>query len=75
MRFLLGQNLSPAFSAIAASLFDMPTDPAARRPEECLELSVDELLRRARPLPPREATVIDDLTEEDAEAFFEAIKR
>jgi len=53
----------------------MPADPAPRRHEECLELSVDELLRRARPLPPREETVIDDLIEEEAEAFFEAIKR
>lgn len=53
----------------------MSTDPAPRRREECLELPVEELLRRARPLPPRGATVIEDLTEEEAEAFFEAIKR
>ncbi|MBK5223702.1 MAG: hypothetical protein JJE52_12700 [Acidimicrobiia bacterium] len=60
----------------AGSLIDeMPTDPAPRRHEACLELSVEELLRRARPLPPREETVIEDLTEEEAEAFFEAINR
>lgn len=53
----------------------MSTDRAPRRNEECLELSVEELLRRARPLPPREATVIEDLTDEEAAAFFEAIRR
>lgn len=53
----------------------MPTDPAPRRHQECLELSAEELLRRARPLPPRDATVIEDLTEEEAEAFFEAIRQ
>ena len=53
----------------------MPTDPAPLHHEECLELSVEELLRRARPLPPRGETVIDDLTDEEAKAFFEAIKR
>ena len=36
---------------------------------------VDELLRRARPLPPRDTTVIEDLTDDEAAAFFEAIKR
>lgn len=54
---------------------EMPTDPAPLHHEECLELSVEELLRRARPLPPRDETVIEDLTDEEAEAFFEAIKR
>lgn len=53
----------------------MPTEPVPRRHEECLEFSVEELLRRARPLPPRDATVIDDLTDEEAAAFFEAIRR
>lgn len=52
----------------------MSTDPAHPR-EQSLEVSVEELLHRARPLPPREATVIEDLTDEEAEAFFEAIKR
>lgn len=36
---------------------------------------MEELLRRARPLPSRDATVIEDLTDEAAEAFFEAIRR
>lgn len=50
----------------------MPTDPALLHPG-CQELSVEELLRRARPLPPRGETVMDDLTDEEAEAFFAAV--
>ncbi len=41
--------------------------------EQHLELPVDELLRRARPLPPLDEMVIDDLTEEEGEAFLAAI--
>ena len=43
-----------------------PRPPAGRT----LELPVDELLRRARPLPPHEEMVIDDLTEEEGAAFL-----
>ncbi|MBV9685239.1 MAG: hypothetical protein JO046_25820 [Solirubrobacterales bacterium] len=39
-----------------------------------LELPVDELLRRARPLPPRDAMVIEDLTEEEGAAFLAAVE-
>ena len=38
-----------------------------------LELPVEELLRRARPLPPHEQMVIDDLTEEEGAAFLAAV--
>jgi len=41
---------------------------------ESLELPVDELLRRSRPLPPHSEMVIDDLTPEEGEAFLEAIR-
>ncbi|CAN5361847.1 hypothetical protein BH20ACT9_BH20ACT9_00920 [soil metagenome] len=41
---------------------------------ESLELPVEELLRRARPLPPHSEMVIDDLTPEEGEAFLEAIR-
>lgn len=34
------------------------------------ELSVGELLRRARPLPPRGEMIIDDLTDDEAAAFI-----
>jgi len=39
-----------------------------------LELPVEELLRRARPLPPHEEMVIDDLTEEEGAAFLAALE-
>ena len=40
---------------------------------ESLELPVEALLRRARPLPPYDEMVIDDLTPEEAEAFLAAV--
>jgi len=49
-------------------MIDMPNEPS-------LELSVEEPLRRARPLPPHEEMVIDDLTPEEGAAFLEAISR
>jgi hypothetical protein len=39
-----------------------------------LELPVEELLRRARPLPPHDEMVIEDLTEDEGAAFLEAIE-
>jgi len=46
----------------------------ADKPEDQhLELPVEELLRRARPLPPHEQMVIDDLSEEEGAAFLAAI--
>ncbi len=53
----------------------MSSDRVTERRERSLELPVEELLRRARPLPPREEMVIDDLTEEEAEAFLDTIRR
>lgn len=35
-------------------------------------MPVEELLKRARPLPPHRAMVIDDLTPEEGEAFLAA---
>lgn len=66
----LGGRGIPGYVSVA-----MPTDSPPRRRGECFELSVEKLLRRAQPLPPREATVIEDLTDEEAAAFFEAIRR
>ncbi|MBK5224855.1 MAG: hypothetical protein JJE52_18665 [Acidimicrobiia bacterium] len=51
----------------------MSTDPAASTEGQSLELPVGELLRRPRPLPPRSEAVIEDLTEEEGEAFLAAI--
>lgn len=42
--------------------------------EAHLELPVQELLRRARPLPPHDEMVIEDLTEHEGAAFLMAIE-
>jgi hypothetical protein len=42
--------------------------------EQHHELSVEELMRRARPLPPYKEMVIDGLTEDDGAAFLAAVK-
>jgi hypothetical protein len=39
-----------------------------------LELSAQELLRRARPLPPHDEMVIDDLSEKEGAAFLAAVE-
>jgi hypothetical protein len=39
------------------------------------ELPVEELLRCARPTPPRSETAIPDLTDEEFDEFMAAIKR
>ncbi len=51
----------------------MSTPIPAPTPSEHLELPVEELLRRARPLPPSSEMVIDDLTPEEADAFLTAV--
>jgi hypothetical protein len=38
-----------------------------------LELPVEKLLRTARPLPPHVEMVIDDLTEDEGNAFLSAV--
>lgn len=53
----------------------MSGDLPRRRVEQRRELPVDQLLRRARPLQPRQETSIDDLSDDEAVAFFEAIRR
>lgn len=39
-----------------------------------LELPVEELLRRARPLPPHEVLVIDDIDDAEGRAFLAAVE-
>lgn len=51
----------------------MSTDRADNPDQQTLELPVEELLRRARPLPPHDEMLIEDLTEEEGEAFLAAI--
>lgn len=50
------------------------THPADNSDEEHRELRVEELLHRARPLYPDDEMVIDDLTDEEGEAFLAAVK-
>jgi len=47
----------------------MATNRASIREERHLELPVEELLRRARPLPAHDEMVIEDLSVEEGEAF------
>lgn len=50
------------------------TEPLPTGHSESRELPVPELLRRARPLPPPDDMVIDDLTEEEGAAFLAALE-
>jgi hypothetical protein len=51
----------------------MSTARHEHQPHESRELPVDELLERARPLPPHVEMVFDDLTPEEGEAFLAAV--
>ncbi|HSH60506.1 MAG TPA: hypothetical protein VK988_12895 [Acidimicrobiales bacterium] len=42
-------------------------------PGGSLEMSREELLRRARPFPTHEEMIIEELTDQEAEAFWSAI--
>ena len=53
----------------------MSTEAVQLRHGKSLELPVEELLRRARPLSPHDAMVIDDLSEEEGSAFLAALER
>ena len=54
--------------------WQMSIEPVHASHGGTLELPVEELLRRARPLPPHEEMVIDDLTEEEGAAFLAALE-
>jgi hypothetical protein len=51
----------------------MSTEPVQARDRESLEVPVDKLLSRARPFPSRDDMVIEDLSEEEGEAFLAAL--
>lgn len=53
---------------------EMSTEPLQPHHEDSLELPVEELLRRARPLPSPDEMVIDDLTEAEGDAFLAALE-
>jgi hypothetical protein len=50
-------------------------EPAHQPEGGHLELPVEELLRRVRPLPPREEMVIEDLSEDEGAAFLAELAR
>lgn len=51
----------------------MSTDPVTPDPGS-LELPVEELFRRVRPLPSHEEMVIEDLDDDEGAAFLAALK-
>lgn len=51
----------------------MSSEPIEPKHDEDLELPVEELLRRARPLPPHAEMAIEDLTRDEGEAFLAAL--
>jgi len=53
---------------------EMSSEPIEPSHDDSRELPVEELLRRARPLPPHEEMVIDDLTSEEGDAFLAVLR-
>ncbi|HSZ13870.1 MAG TPA: hypothetical protein VK790_07530 [Solirubrobacteraceae bacterium] len=51
----------------------MSTHSASQSGSEHLELPVEELLRRAHPLPDHHEMVIEGLSEEEGEVFLAAV--
>ncbi|MGH9269586.1 MAG: hypothetical protein ACRD0D_15595 [Acidimicrobiales bacterium] len=66
---------APGRDATSTLVIEMSIPDPAPTPSESLELPVEELLRRARPMPPYGELVIDDLTPEEADAFLAAVQR
>ena len=54
-------------------LMTMSTQPISES-DKHLELSIEDLLRRARPLPSHDEMVIDDLDDEEGMAFLAALE-
>jgi hypothetical protein len=52
----------------------MATRRADNSEKQQLELPVEELVRRARPLPPHDEMVIENVDEEEGAAFLAAIE-
>jgi hypothetical protein len=55
------------------TMVSVTVQPASNRPNAPRALTREEYLARGKPLPPLEETVIEDLTDEEAEAFWECI--
>jgi hypothetical protein len=57
-----------------STLRAVSTHSASQSEPEHLELPVEELLRRARPLPDHDEMVIEDLSQVEGEAFLAAVR-
>lgn len=53
----------------------MSTDPVTPKATLSLELPVEELLRRARPLPPHDEMALEDLDEAEGTAFLAVLEK
>jgi hypothetical protein len=53
--------------------YEMSSEPVVPTRLPSLELPVEELLRRARPLPPHEEMLIEELDEAEGLAFLAAL--
>ena len=62
------------FAGMRPPILEAVSTQAPDNREEHLELAVEELLRRARPLPPHDQMVIEDLSEEEGAAFLAAVE-
>lgn len=63
----------PAQNSGGTVVSEMSSEPFELKHDD-RELPVEELLRRARPMPPHEDMVIVDLTSEEGEAFLDALQ-
>jgi hypothetical protein len=50
------------------------TNPSEIAEAQHLELSVEALMRRVRPLPPHDEMAIEDLTEDEGAAFLRSVE-
>jgi hypothetical protein len=66
-------DLLNALSAFPTVVNEMPNLNAQPPASLSLEVPVDQLLLRGRPLPPHEEMVMDDLTEDEGAAFLASI--
>ena len=55
------------------TLVSVSVQPSENRPGASLEVAREEALRRGRPFPRYEEMVIEELTDEESEAFWAAI--
>lgn len=65
---------TPSAERFSLHFRTVSTHPASNSEPEHLELPIEELLSRARPLPDHNEMAIEDLSEEEGEAFLAAVQ-